>query len=180
MSRNARALLMDTGAIPVLVRSHNDVHRRWKIMTEMSGETINRDRIAATYQSIKAYIRETPVIDADGADFGLNPSRVSFKLESLQHSGSFKARGAFANLLNGRLPQAGVVAASGGNHGVAVAYAAMKLGVKATIFVPGVASPAKLEQIRGYGADLVVEGELYADALAASESWGARSGALPI
>ena len=141
---------------------------------------IDRERIEATYTVIRPYIRVTPVIAVSGADFGLGSSRVSFKLESLQHSGSFKARGAFANLLTRRLPQAGVVAASGGNHGVAVAYAAMKLGVKATVFVPSVASPAKIEQIRGYGADLVVEGELYADALAASESWGAQSGALPI
>jgi threonine dehydratase len=149
-------------------------------MTEIFADTINRDRITATYQSIRSYIRETPVIEADGADFGLGSFRLSFKMESFQHSGSFKARGAFTNLLADRLPQAGVVAASGGNHGVAVAYAAMKLGVKARIFVPGIASPAKIEQIRGYGADLVVEGELYADALAASETWGARSGALPI
>ena len=141
---------------------------------------IDRERIEATYMVIRPYIRVMPVIEVSGADFGLGSSRVSFKLESLQHSGSFKARGAFANLLTRRLPQAGVVAASGGNHGVAVAYAAMKLGVKATVFVPSVASPAKIEQIRGYGADLVVEGELYADALAASESWGAQSGALPI
>ena len=141
---------------------------------------IDRERIEATYTVIRPYIRVTPVIAVSGADFGLGSSRVSFKLESLQHSGSFKARGAFANLLTHLLPQAGVVAASGGNHGVAVAYAAMKLGVKATVFVPSVASPAKIEQIRGYGADLVVEGELYADALAASESWGAQSGALPI
>jgi threonine dehydratase len=151
-----------------------------KFMTETFADTINRDRVTATYQSIGPYIRVTPVIEASGADFGLASYRVSFKLESLQHSGSFKARGAFTNLLANRLPQVGVVAASGGNHGVAVAYAAMKLGVKATIFVPSVASPAKLEQIRSYGADLVVEGELYADALAASESWSARSGALPI
>ena len=149
-------------------------------MTEKLANTISRDQIAATYQSIKAYIRETPVIGADGADFGLTSSRVSFKLESLQHSGSFKARGAFANLLNGRLPQAGVVAASGGNHGVAVAYAAMKLGVAARIFVPSVSSPAKIERIRSYGADLVVAGDLYADALATSESWVTQSGALPI
>jgi threonine dehydratase len=149
-------------------------------MKEMFADTISRDGIAATYKSVKPYIRETPVIEAGGADFGLGSYRVSFKLESLQHAGSFKTRGAFTNLLANRLPQAGVVAASGGNHGVAVAYAAMKLGVKATIFVPSVASPAKIEQIRSYGADLVVEGELYADALAASESWGARSGALPI
>ncbi len=149
-------------------------------MTETLAETISRDRIATTYQSIKPYIRETPVIEADGADFGFKSSRVSFKLESLQHSGSFKARGAFANLLTWRLPQTGVVAASGGNHGVAVAYAAMKLEVVARIFVPAVASPAKMERIRSYGADLVVAGELYADALAESEHWSAQSGALPI
>jgi threonine dehydratase len=147
-------------------------------MTETFADTINRDRIAATYQTISPHIRETPVIEADAADFGLGPCRLSFKLESLQHSGSFKARGAFANLLTRSLPQAGVAAASGGNHGAAVAYAAMKLGVKARIFVPGVSSPAKIERIRGYGADLVVAGERYADALAASEAWGARSGAL--
>src|SRR5260370_36711171 len=107
-------------------------------------------------------MRVTPVIEVSGADFGLGSSRVSFKLESLQHSGSFKARGAFANLLANRLPQAGVVAASGGNHGVAGAYAAMKLGVKAAIFVPSVAAPAKIEQIPWYCADLGVEGVLYA------------------
>jgi threonine dehydratase len=149
-------------------------------MTETFTDTISRDRIAATYQSISPYIRETPVVEAGGGDFGLGSYRVSFKLESLQHSGSFKARGAFANLLSNRIPEAGVVAASGGNHGAAVAYAAMKLGVKARIFVPGVSSPAKIERIRDYGADLVIAGERYADALAASESWGARSGALPV
>src|SRR5262245_23927685 len=131
-------------------------------MKEMFADTISRDGIAATYQSVKPYIRETPVVEACGADFGLGSSRLSFKLESLQHSGSFKARGAFANLLANRIPQAGVVAASGGNHGVAVAYAAMKLGVKARIFVPEVSSPAKIERIRSYGADLVVAGERYA------------------
>src|SRR4030095_7646658 len=99
-------------------------------MTDMFADTISREAIAATYQSIKPYIRETPVIEAGGADFDLGPSRLSFKLEFLQHSGSFKARGAFTNLLANRLPQAGVVAASGGNHGVAVAYAAMKRGVR--------------------------------------------------
>src|SRR5262245_6138344 len=169
MSRKAWAFPF-TAFTPVMVRSANCAHRWRKLMTEMSEDTINRDRIAATYQSIRRYIRETPVIEADGADFGLGLFRLSFKMESFQHSGSFKARGAFTNLLANRLPQAGVVAASGGNHGVAVAYAAMKLGVKATIFVPGVASQAKIEQIRGYGADLVIEGELYADALAANES----------
>src|SRR5205085_2163222 len=94
--------------------------------------------------------------------------------------GSFKTRGAFTNLLMRPVPAAGVVAASGGNHGAAVAYAAMKLRHPARIFVPSVASPAKLERIRGYGADLVVAGDRYDDALAASEEWVAHSGALPI
>ena len=102
------------------------------------------------------------------------------KLEFLQHTGSFKPRGAFANLLTRSAPEAGVVAASGGNHGVAVAYAAMRLGIRATIFVPTVASPAKLERIRGYGAELVVGGERYADALTASEAFAAHTGALPV
>jgi threonine dehydratase len=149
-------------------------------VTETFAATIKRDRIAAVYQRISHYIRETPVVEVSGADFGLSPYRLSFKLESLQHSGSFKARGAFANLLSNQIPDAGVVAASGGNHGAAVAYASMKLGVKARIFVPGVSSPAKIERIRGYGADLIVAGERYADALAASESWGAQVGALPV
>ena len=135
---------------------------------------ITRDRIEQTYRRIRTCIRETPVVEADGADFGLRSSPVSFKLELLQHSGSFKARGAFANLLDRRLPPAGVVAASGGNHGAAVAHAAMKLGVAAKIFVPRISSPAKMERIKSYGADLVVGGEFYAEALAASESWAAR------
>ena len=122
-------------------------------------------------------MRVTPVVEADAADFGLPPCRLVFKLEQLQHSGSFKARGAFANLLLRKMPEAGVVAASGGNHGAAVAYAAMRLGVPARIFVPTVSSPAKIERIRRYGADLVVGGERYADALAASETWAAESGA---
>jgi len=141
---------------------------------------IDRESIASTYDLIRPYIRLTPIIETDGADFGLDGVRLIHKLELLQHSGSFKARGAFANLLMRPIPSAGVVAASGGNHGAAVAFAAMKLKKPARIFVPEVASPAKLERIRGYGAELVVTGERYADALAASEQWAAQSGALPI
>ena len=126
------------------------------------------------------YIRRTPVVEVDGSDFGLDGITLVFKLESLQHSGSFKARGAFTNLLTREVPAAGVVAASGGNHGTAVAFAAMKLKKPARIFVPEVASPTKLERIREYGADLVVTGERYADALAASEIWAAQSGALAV
>ena len=120
------------------------------------------------------------MIEVAGADFGLADVRLVFKLEFLQHAGSFKTRGAFNSLLSRAIPQAGVVAASGGNHGAAVAYAAMKLGIPATIFVPVVASPAKIAQIRGYGARLEVGGERYADALAASEAFARSSGAEPI
>src|SRR6202020_1441250 len=140
---------------------------------------ITRERIEATEAVIRPFVRRTPLVKADMADFGLPPGPLTFKLELLQHSGSFKARGAFANLLL-RKPPAGVVAASGGNHGVAVAYAAHRLGVPATIFVPDVASPAKQERIRGYGAQLVIAGSRYADALAASEDHIARTGAMPI
>jgi threonine dehydratase len=149
-------------------------------MAEILADTICRDRITAIYHSIRPYIRQTPVIEVNLTDFGLGQSEVMFKLELLQHSGSFKARGAFAHLLSRRLPQAGIVAASGGNHGAAVAYAAMKFGVTARIYVPRISSPAKIERIRGYGADLIIAGESYADALAASESWITLSGAISV
>jgi len=136
--------------------------------------------IAATAERIGPFIRRTPVLEADGADFGLSGVRLVFKLEFLQHAGSFKTRGAFNNLLTRAIPPVGVVAASGGNHGAAVAYCAMRRGVPATIFVPSVASPAKMEQIRGYGARLEIAGERYDDALKASERWVAQSGAMAI
>jgi threonine dehydratase len=142
--------------------------------------SVTRDSIARTYSLIRPYIRSTPVIEVDGADFGLAGVLLSLKLELLQHTGSFKTRGAFANLLMRDVPAAGVVAASGGNHGAAVAYAAQRLGKPATIFVPSVASLAKQDRIRGYGAELVIAGDRYADALAASEDHVARSGALPV
>ena len=113
---------------------------------------ITREHIAATEAVIRPYVRRTPVVRVDLGDFGLPAAPVTFKLEMLQHSGSFKARGAFANLLLRKPPAAGVVAASGGNHGVAVAYAAQRLGMPATIFVPDITSPAKLERIRSCGA----------------------------
>ncbi|HUC66796.1 MAG TPA: threonine/serine dehydratase [Stellaceae bacterium] len=146
----------------------------------MAEASIDRAAIAATERLIRRHIRETPVVATTGADFGLADTPLAFKLELLQHSGSFKARGAFANLLTHAVPAAGVAAASGGNHGAAVAYAAMKLGIPARIFVPSVSSPAKIARIRSYGAELVIAGERYADALAASETWLAASGALAI
>ena len=147
----------------------------------MPAETgVTREAIAAVEPLIRPFVRRTPTIAVDGADFGLAPRPLQLKLECLQHTGTFKVRGAFTNLIRRALPAAGVVAASGGNHGVAVAYAAMMRGVKATIFVPKVASPAKIELIRRYGAELVVTGERYADALAASEVFVRDSDALPI
>ena len=145
-----------------------------------NANTITRERIAAMEPRIRPFVRHTPVLRVDMVDFDRPHLAVDLKLECLQHSGSFKARGAFTNLLERPVPKAGVVAASGGNHGAAVAYAAMRLGHTATIFVPEVSPPAKLERIRGYGADLVVGGARYAEALAASESFAEKSGALQI
>jgi threonine dehydratase len=140
---------------------------------------IARADIARMHERIAPYIRRTPVIAADGAEFG-SAGAWTLKLELLQHASSFKARGAFANLLTRDVPRAGVVAASGGNHGAAVAYAAQRLGMPAKIFVPTVASPAKIARIREYGADVAVGGERYADALAASEAWIASTGAMAV
>jgi threonine dehydratase len=150
-----------------------------KTMSNVS-DAVNPGEITRCEKLIRPYIRRTPVIEMDGAEIGLASGKLFLKLELLQHSGSFKARGAFANLLTRKLPAAGVVAASGGNHGAAVAYAAMTLNVPAKIFVPSVSSPAKIARIRQYGADLVIEGDRYADALSASEAWAQQSGAMPV
>jgi threonine dehydratase len=141
---------------------------------------IDRDSIESTHALIAPHVRETPVVTVDGADFGLRGCSLCLKLEYLQHAGSFKARGAFANLLLRKAPAAGVIAASGGNHGVAVACAAERLGIAATIFVPQVAAPAKIRRIREHGAELCIVGERYADTLAASEAHAARTGALQV
>jgi threonine dehydratase len=147
---------------------------------ETMPEAVTPDRIAAAHGVIAPYVRRTPVVELAGADVGVGVGRLTLKLELLQRSGSFKVRGAFANLLMRAIPPAGVVAASGGNHGAAVAFAAHALGIPAKIFVPSISSPAKIARIRASGADLVVGGDRYADALAASEAWVATSGALPI
>src|ERR1043165_6988043 len=141
---------------------------------------LSRERIQATERVIRPHIRRTPILEVDGSEFGLEPFQIVFKLELFQHAGSFKARGAFTNMLTRNVPEAGVVAASGGNHGAAVAFAAMKLGKPARIFVPSVASPAKLVRIRSYGAQLIIAGDRYAESLEASEAWTKESGALPI
>lgn len=139
-----------------------------------------RDAVAAAEAAIRPHIRRTPTIRTAAADFGLKGEAIGFKLEFLQCSGTFKARGAFANMLLREGPERGVVAASGGNHGAAVAYAAMKLGYKARIYVPAISSPAKIARIKSYGAEIVVGGDHYPDALAASVEWAAREGNLQI
>lgn len=141
---------------------------------------IDTDSIRSAEQLIRPYIRRTPVIEVRGEDFGLDLHSLILKLELLQHSGSFKPRGAFTNMLMRTIPDAGIVAASGGNHGAAVAYAARKLGKPAKIFVPSVASRSKQERIRSYGADLVIAGERYSESLAESEKWREQSGAIGI
>ena len=146
----------------------------------MTSTSLSQERIQAVEQTIRPHIRRTPILEVDGSEFGLDSIKIIFKLELFQHSGSFKARGAFTNMLTRKVPEIGVVAASGGNHGAAVAYAAMKLGKRATIFVPSVASKTKLERIRSYGAELVIAGDRYAESLEASEAWTMKSGALPI
>ncbi|MGA7236133.1 MAG: threonine/serine dehydratase, partial [Bryobacteraceae bacterium] len=142
--------------------------------------TIDASGIRQAEKLIRPHIRRTPVIEVDAADFGLQCARLWLKLELLQHTGSFKPRGAFTNLLMREVPPVGVAAASGGNHGVATAYVASRLSKPARIFVPTVSSPTKIARIRGYGADLVITGARYADALEASEQWIAESAALPV
>ena len=144
---------------------------------------ITRDDIRSTYDTIRPYIRRTPVVQVDLGELdpaGTGLPAVTLKLEQLQCAGSFKARGAFANLLLRGVPPAGVVAASGGNHGVAVAYVAHRLAAPATIFVPTVSAPAKMERIRRLGAELVVTGDRYADALAAAQAFQENSGAMSV
>jgi threonine dehydratase len=143
--------------------------------------TPSRDDIRAAHTRIASRVRRTPVIDVAPQTLGLDHDRpLSLKLEFLQHAGSFKPRGAFNNLMSRAVPQAGIAAASGGNHGAAVAYAAAELGHPATIFVPDVASPAKIARIRSYGADLRIGGARYADALAHCEGFIAENGALSV
>jgi threonine dehydratase len=136
--------------------------------------------IEAAYPLIRPHIRETPVIEVAAADFGLAGAPITLKLEFLQVSGTFKARGAFYNLLTRGEAGQGVVAASGGNHGAAVAYAAQQLGRPAHIFVPEISSPAKIAKIRAYGADVHIGGATYAEALDASLDWIARSGDMAV
>lgn len=140
---------------------------------------ITPDDIRAAHARIAGRVRRTPTMALSAETFG-TPVPVVMKLEFLQVTGTFKARGAFNTLLGGTMPAAGVCAASGGNHGIAVAHAATSLGIPARIFVPEISSPAKIARIRETGADLVVGGARYSDALAACEAHAAATGALSV
>ncbi|WP_112661882.1 serine/threonine dehydratase [Microvirga flavescens] len=159
----------DTHGLPVAI---------WTLEEQAEMPIVSRADIEAAHARIAPHIRRTPVWTLPGA-FG-HEGPVSLKLEYLQHSGSFKARGAFNNILSSTVPEAGVAAASGGNHGAAVAYAARRLGVKARIFVPEISSPAKIAVIRSHGAEVVIGGARYADAQEACDRYVAESGALRI
>src|SRR5437763_5990853 len=139
---------------------------------------IGRKEVEAAWQRIRPHVRRTPVIEVEG-QLGL-AAPLALKLESLQVSGSFKGRGAFHKLIASQVPTAGIVAASGGNHGAAAAYAARALGHKAEIFVPTVASPTKVARLRSYGAVVHQVGTVYAEARALSEKRAAETGALVV
>jgi len=146
----------------------------------MTQPPITRASIDAAAELIRPFIRETPIIEIAASDIGLDGAPIIFKLEFMQRSGTFKARGAFYNLLTRGGPGQGVVAASGGNHGAAVAYAAQKLDRPAHIFVPSISSPAKIAKIKAAGAEVHVGGAVYAEALRISEDWIARTGDMPV
>lgn len=140
---------------------------------------ISADMIEAAARRLHGHIRRTPIVPLELGALGCH-AQLTLKLELLQHSGSFKARGAFNSLLSQEVPQAGVIAASGGNHGAAVAFAARALGHRAEIFVPALASAAKIARIESFGAEVHVIPGAYVDALQASEAHAAKTGALQI
>lgn len=140
---------------------------------------ISRTEIQDAGRRIAVHVRRTPVMALEEKAFGID-AKIFFKLECLQHTGSFKPRGAFNCILSSTIPEAGVIAASGGNHGAAVAYAAQKLGHRAEIFVPTITPAPKVERLKQYGADISITGKNYAEALEASRERAAQTGAVPI
>jgi threonine dehydratase len=143
----------------------------------MTALAINRETISATYNRLRGHVRKTPVLQVNPADFDCTASELHLKLEYLQNTGSFKARGAATHFLAGTPPDAGVVAASGGNHGIAVAYAAKQFHSLAAIFVPEKTPTAKTDAIARHGAALFREGANYAEAFEAAEAYQRKTGA---
>lgn len=146
----------------------------------MSQSPVSVDDVRAAAALLRGYVRRTPVLALRAGDVPGLGVDVILKLELLQHTGSFKARGAFHRLLGANVPEAGVITASGGNHGAALAYAARALGHRAEIFVPASSPPMKAERIRSLGADVVIGGALYDDAQAAADERALVSGALMV
>ncbi len=146
----------------------------------MTIETPGRAEIEAAASRLRGYVRRTPCIEIQGRDLGLEIDSVILKLELLQHTGSFKPRGAFNRVLAGVVPPAGLIAASGGNHAQAVAYAGTRLGIPTEIFVPETVPPIKLSRLRQYDAEVRLVGEYYDDAREASEVRAAATGAMVV
>ena len=154
------------------------------VQMSVDDKMIGQNEIAEAAIRISSHVRHTPILRVDMAEFGGNASGLNFplclKLELLQHAGSFKPRGAFNRLLCAANPPSAVIAASGGNHGAAVAYAARALGIRAEIFVPGPTPAAKVARIASYGAQVVQGGDAYSDALEASRIRQIETGALEV
>lgn len=140
---------------------------------------ISRTEIQDAGRRIATHVRRTPVIALEEKAFGID-ARIFFKLECLQHTGSFKPRGAFNCILNSKIEEAGVSAASGGNHGAAVAYAAHKLGHRAEIFVPAITPKNKVDRLKKYGAAITIIGNSYSEAFAASQERALETNAVAI
>jgi len=140
---------------------------------------VDRPDVDAAAERIRRHIRQTPVVALEPGALGIR-GQLTLKLELMQHTGSFKPRGAFNKVLAESVPAAGLVAASGGNHGLAVAHVARELGLSAEIFVPTASSPVKVARLRTYGAKVTVTGAFYADAYTASQHRAAETGALVV
>jgi threonine dehydratase len=145
----------------------------------MLSPVISPGDIEAAAQRVAPHLRVTPIMALEPRAFG-SPARITLKLELMQHTGSFKPRGAFNRILSAAVPDAGVIAASGGNHGAAVAYAARQLGHVAEIFVPEPTPDVKVERLRRYGARVVLIGASYAEAYLASRERARDTGALEV
>ena len=147
-------------------------------MTLAASAAVTSDDIRSAHAHISGHIRRTPILETASPIAGA--PALSLKLECLQVTGSFKARGAFHNLLTRPAPAAGCATASGGNHGAGVAFAAQKLGIRARIFVPEIATPAKIAKINTYGAQAMIGGGTYAEAQQRCDQYVAETGALSI
>jgi len=143
---------------------------------------MTHDPITQAAQRLRAgpagFLRETPLLKLPGAAFGVNCAQVWLKLEHLQTGGSFKARGMLNRLMANPIPESGVIVASGGNAGIATAAAARALGVRCEVYVPTVSSQAKRAKLADLGAQVVVTGAAYADALQACLARQQETGAL--